>query len=76
MRKEKKIINIFFTAFYIRFIKLTFSFYIFHEINFKTFLKAPVTCRYGNIGHELQTRHDIKLAGYGLRFNGFMSYSS
>ena len=49
MRKEK-INNI--LAFYIRFIRLTFPLYIFHEIEVKTFLKAPVTCKDGKIGHN------------------------
>ena len=29
----------------------------------------------GEIGHDPRTRHNMKLAGYGLRVNGFMSYS-
>ena len=32
--------------------------------------------RGSKIGHELDTtRHDMKLAGYALRLNGFLSYS-
>lgn len=31
--------------------------------------------RGGKIGHDSRTRHDMKLAGYGLRLNEFMPYS-
>ena len=55
-RKKKQLI--FFMAFYIRFIRLTFSFYIFHEIDFKIYLKTPVTCMDGKIRHDPQTQHD------------------
>ena len=56
--KRKKKQFIFFKDFYIRFIQLTFPFYIFHEIDFKTYLKTLVTCMDGKIRHDPQTQHD------------------
>ena len=31
--------------------------------------------RGGKIRHDPQTKHDIKLTGYKLKLNGFVSYS-
>ena len=38
--------------------------------------KSSMLCRGDKIGHDQQTQHDMKLAGYGLRLNGLVSYSS
>ena len=38
--------------------------------------KAQCYNRGGKIGHDQWTQHNTKLAGYGLRLNGLVSYSS